>query len=76
MLILRKYLRLVQELLELSVVDLKSLGTDRLGTEVKLRQLENVFLGCTFKTVRFLVLVVRGGESKDPRSGKTFHHEA
>ena len=44
------------ELLEQFVVDLKSVETDKLGTEVKLRKKK--YLECTFETFRFMVQVV------------------
>lgn len=41
--------------LELSVVDLKSVGADRLGTEAKLKSLGEKDLICTFETVGFTI---------------------
>lgn len=53
--ILRKYLELVSEW---SIVVLKS-GTDRLGTEGKVKEFREIFfLRCPFETFRPIVLIV------------------
>lgn len=65
-------IRSALELLEKSVVYLKSVRTYKLRTEVKLRSLELFFffnLRCTFETYRFMILVL-GKRSLKTRKGE------
>lgn len=50
------------ELLEQSVVDLKSAGTNRLRREHKVKELRGKFVSSVCETFRLMVLVVRRGE--------------
>lgn len=53
-------------------IDVKSLGTDRLGTEGAIKEYRRKYfcLSCTFETFRLMVLVVGVGESQDQETWK------
>lgn len=52
------------------MADLESVETDKLETQVKCRRLEKPFLGCTFETVSFIVLVVGKRSPKTMERGR------